>query len=133
MGNLTNLQVVENIYRDFASGNMAAVFSSFHKDIVWQRPGPPVIPFAGKFIGIDEVSRMFALQATSITIKIFEPNKFCTNEDTVVVLGNDEADVLQTGKTYAEDWVQAFTLKDGKVASVQVYMDTKAIADAFTL
>jgi ketosteroid isomerase-like protein len=47
------------------------------------------------------------------------------------VIGHDEADVKPTSKSYAADWVQVFTLKDEKIISVQVFMDTKKIADAF--
>jgi len=133
MDNLNNQQVIESLYKNFASGNIAAVLSCFDKDIVWQRPGPPAIPFSGIYKGIDEVTRMFAIQATALSIKKFEPTKFCTNEDTVIVLGRDEADVITTGKSYAEDWAQSFTLKDGKITNVEVYMDTKTMADAFSV
>jgi ketosteroid isomerase-like protein len=47
------------------------------------------------------------------------------------VLGHDIAEVIATGKTYSTEWVQAFTFKDGKIIHVQVYIDTKLIADAF--
>ncbi len=119
------------MFHNYASGNMSAVLACFDKDIVWSRPGAPFIPFSGTFTGIEEVTKMFAVQATTISIQKFLPEKICTNDDTVVVLGNDEANVIATGKTYATKWVQAFTLKDEKIIDVQVYLDTKAIADAF--
>jgi ketosteroid isomerase-like protein len=131
MENTSNRKIIEKMYRDYAAGNMSAVISCFDKDIIWERPGAPFIPFSGTFRGINEVTRMFAIQATSISIKEFIPEKICTNEDTVVVLGHDKADVVSTGKTYATDWVQSFTLKDGKIINVMVYLDSKAIADAF--
>ena|SRR5487761_2287680 len=131
MEKTTNRKFIEKMYRDYAAGNMSAVISCFDKDITWKRPGAPFIPFSGTFRGINEVTRMFAIQATSISIKKFIPEKICTNEDTVVVLGHDKADVISTGKTYATDWVQSFTFKDGKIINVMVYLDSKAIADAF--
>jgi len=131
MENTSNRKIIEKIYRDYAAGNMSAVISCFDKDITWERPGAPFIPFSGTFHGINEVTRMFAIQATSISIKEFIPEKICTNKDTVVVLGHDKADVVSTGKTYATDWVQSFTFKDGKIINVMVYLDSKAIADAF--
>jgi len=131
MDNLSNQQIIEQAYNNYAKGNMSAVLSCFDKDVIWERPGAPFIPFSGIFKGIDEVTKMFAIQATSLSIKQFLPEKICTNEDTVVVLGHDTADVVATGKTYSTDWVQSFTFKEGKIIHVQVYLDTKTVADAF--
>lgn len=131
MNNVSNLHIIEDMYRNYAAGNMSAVIACFDKDIIWERPGAPSIPFSGIFNGIEEVTKMFAIQASVLSLKKFLPEKMCTNEDTVVVLGHDTADVVPTGKTYSTDWAQAFTLKDGKIIHVQVYLDTKAIADAF--
>lgn len=131
MENIPNLEIIQQLYKNFAAGNMQAVFSSFDKDIVWIRPGEPDIPFAGKFVGIEGLMKMFALQSASIKIKSFVPEKFCTNDDTVVVLGHDTADVIPTGKSYTTDWVQAFTLKNGIIIQVMVYIDTSTITKAF--
>ncbi|KAA9041263.1 nuclear transport factor 2 family protein [Ginsengibacter hankyongi] len=131
MDKASNQQIIEDMYKNYAAGNMSAVLSCFDKDIIWERPGAPFIPFSGSFKGIEEVTKMFAIQATTLSIKKFVPEKICTNEDTVVVFGDDEVDVVATGKTYSTDWVQSFTLKDGKIICVRVYLDTKAIADAF--
>ena len=131
MDKTSNQQIIEDMYKNYAAGNMSAVLSCFDKDIIWERPGAPFIPFSGSFKGIEEVTKMFAIQATTLSMKKFVPEKICANEDTVVVCGHDEVDVVATGKTYSTDWVQSFTLKDGKIIRVRVYLDTKAIADAF--
>lgn len=119
------------MYSDFGSGNIPAVLSAFDKSVVWTRAGAPFIPFSGTFNGIDEVMKMFSIQDENLSMKSFVPQTFCTNENTVVVIGHDEAEVKPTGKSYAADWVQAFTLQDNKIIRVQVLMDTKTIADAF--
>ena len=131
MDNANNRQIIEQMYRNYAAGNMSAIIACFDKDIIWERPGAPYILFSGTFNGINEVTKMFALQAITISIKSFLPQKICTNDDTVVVLGHDTVDVIATGKTYSTNWVQAFTFKDGKIIHVQVYIDTKTIADSF--
>ena len=131
MANVSNQQIIEELYRNYAAGNISAVLSSFDKDIVWVRPGAPAIPFSGTFKGVEEVTKMFATQATTLTIKTFLPEKICTNDDTVMVLGHDIAEVIATGKTSTTGWVHSFTLKNGKIIYVQVYIDTKTMADAF--
>ena len=126
-----NQQVIQQMYADFGKGNIPGVLTAFSKDVVWTRAGAPFIPFSGTFNGIEEVMKMFALQEENLKMKSFVPQIFCTNDDMVVVIGHDEAEVKPTGKSYSADWVQAFTLNEGKIIKVQVFMDTKAIADAF--
>lgn len=128
---MTNQQIIEQMYHCFAAGDMQGVISTFSNDAVWNEPGEPDIAFAGTFTGIAGISKMLAIQAKTIHVKTFVPKTFCTNENTVVVLGHDTVDVLPTGKTYTTEWVQAFTLANGKITNVQVYMDTNAIAKAF--
>ena len=127
----TNQQIIEGMFKDYATGNMSAVIACFDKDIEWVRAGAPAIPFSGNFVGLEAVTKMFAIQASTISIRTFVPEKICTNEDTVVVLGHDVVDVVATGKTYATDWVQSYTFKDAKIIHVRVYLDTKTIADTF--
>jgi len=129
---MSNREIIEEAYKNYVARNMAAVISCFDKDIIWERPGSPFIPFSGIFKGIDEVTKMFAIQATTITVSQFSTEKICTNDDTVMVTGHDEAEVVATRKTYSTDWVQSFTLKDGKIIHVKVYLDTKRLADAFS-
>jgi len=133
MDNLSNTEIIQQVYRDFAAGNMQSVLSYFDSNIVWVRPGEPDIPFAGTFKGFEEMQKMFAVIQGTIRLKSFAPKKFCSNDNTVVVTGNDSVEVIATGKFYNSDWVQAFTLRDKKIIHVQVYMDTLAIAKAFQL
>ena len=128
---MTNQQIIEQMYQDFASENIPAVLSVFSKDTVWIRPGAPFIPFSGIFTGMEEVMKMFQSQNENLKMKSFVPGKICTNDDMVVVIGHDEAEVIPTGKSYAADWVQAYTFQDGKIIQAEVFMDTKMIADAF--
>ena len=129
---MTNQQITEQMYHDFATGNIPAVLSVFSKDVIWTRPGAPLIPFSGTFTGINEVMKMLEIQNKTLKLNTFVPGKICTNDDTVMVLGHDEAEAIETGKSYAEDWMQVFTFQNGKIIHVQVFMDTKVIADAFS-
>ena len=131
MDNLSNLQVIQQMYKSFAEGNIQAVLSFFDKNVVWVRPGEPDIPFSGTFNGFEGLAKMFAIMKETIKLKSFVPEKFYTNDDTVVVEGNDIVEVIATGKFYSSDWVQCFTFSNGKIIYVQVYMDTLKIANAF--
>lgn len=126
-----NQQIIQKMYNAFGTKNIPAVLSAFDKNVTWIRAGAPFIPFSGTFSGIEEVMKMFTIQDDSLAMKAFVPQTFCTNENMVVVIGHDEAEVKSTGKSYAADWVQAFTLENEKIIRVEVFMDTKTIADAF--
>lgn len=129
---MTNEEIVKTLYKNFGEGNMQAVMEAFDPNIVWLRSGSPDIPFSGTFTGIEGMKTMLTLIQQTIRLKHFSPQKFCSNEDTVVVLGHDEAEVIATGKTYSSDWVQSFTFRNNKIIHVQVYMDTLAIMKAIS-
>ena len=128
---MDNLQVVKEVYRLFGERNIPAILSYFDQDIEFVRPGNEDIPFAGTFKGTEGLIKMFTIISQTIKLKAFTPEKFFTNENMVVVLGSDTAEVIATGKSYTSTWVQAFTLKDGKIDHVKVYLDTLTIAAAF--
>ena len=128
---MDNIQLIQQMYKDFASGNMPAVLSTFDKDVVWIRPGEPAIPFAGVFKGMEGLAKMFSLVAQSVKIKAFHPKIILGNDDTVVVIGEDDADVIATGKSYTSQWVYVYTIKDKRITHVQVYIDTLELSEAF--
>ncbi|HWN87687.1 MAG TPA: nuclear transport factor 2 family protein [Chitinophagaceae bacterium] len=128
---MDNLQIVKEVYRLFGEKNIPVLLSHFDKDIEFVRPGNADIPFAGTFKGFDGLIKMFTIISQSIRLKKFIPERFFVNEDMVVVLGFDTAEVIATGRSYTSTWVQAFTLKDSKIIHVQAYVDTLTIAHAF--
>ena len=127
----SNLQIVQQMYKNFADGNLPAVLALFDKDIVWKRNGDPDIPFSGTFKGIQESIRMLTITHETIKVLEFVPEKFVDKEDMVFVIGHDRAEVIATGKVYKCEWVQVFTLKDKKITQAIVYLDSLAIAKAF--
>ncbi len=127
----TNLQIVQQLFTYFGSGNIPAFMSLLSPDISWTEPGDADIPYAGTFTGLAGIGQMLGIISKSLHMKTFTPNTFCTNDNVVTVLGCNEAEVIPTGKCYTTDWVYAFTLADGKVTKAQVYMDTLTIAKAF--
>ncbi len=128
---MDNLQIIKEVYRLFGERNVPALLSYFDSNIEFVRPGNADIPFAGTFKGTDGLIKMFTIIGQSIRLKSFTPENFFTNDSMVVVLGSDTAEVISTGKSYTSTWVQAFTLKEGKIIHVQVYLDTLTIANAF--
>ena len=128
---MENIQIIQQMYKDFGAGNVQSVLSNFDKDVVWIRPGEPYIPFAGTFVGIEGLAKMFDIISQTVKIKDFHPKQMLGNDDTVVVIGADEADVVATGKSYLSEWVYVYTLKNKKITHVQVYLDSLLLSEAF--
>lgn len=128
---MDNVQIVQQVYKYFGEKNVPGILSHFDKDVIWERPGAPDIPFSGTFNGHDGLIKFLTLVSQSVKISEFSPKKFLSDQDMVAVIGEDEAEVVSTGKKYKTHWLQAFTLKDGKIIHGRVYIDTLQIARAF--
>jgi ketosteroid isomerase-like protein len=75
--------------------------------------------------------KFLTLVSQTIKIDSFAPKQFLGNGDTVVVVGEDSAHVISTGKSYTTHWIQLFRLKDKKIVEGRAYIDTLQIARAF--
>lgn len=128
---MENTQIIQEMYKDFGAGNMEAVLANFDNEVVWVRPGEPDIPFAGTFIGIPGLAKMFGIISKTIRIKDFHPKQILGQGNTVVVIGADGADVIGTGKSYLSEWVYVYTFRDKKIIHVQVYLDSLLLSQAF--
>lgn len=128
---MENLNVIQELYKNFGEKKMEAVINAFDKDVVWIRPGEPVIPFSGVFKGIEGLGKMFTIISQTVRIKSMNHQKMIAQDDMVVVIGSDSADVIATGKSYTSEWVYLYTLKNEKIVHVQVYIDTLELSKAF--
>lgn len=132
MANTENEHIVHQMFENYLKGDVAGVFALLDPEILWVEPGETGdIPFSGVYSGFAGIETMFAREAKVLKVTSFKPKSFFSNDDMVVVLGEDSANVIPTGKSYTTQWSMAFTLANGKITRVMVYMDTHAIAKAF--
>ena len=133
MGEQDNLQAIHKVYDAFGRGDVEGVISMLTDDVTWTTPGPPdVIPYAGEKRGHDEVTCYFEAFGAAAQTTAFEPQKFFTDDDMVVVLGHYTFDVVETGKVVDNDFVHTFQLDDGKISAFEGYEDSAAVVAAFT-
>jgi hypothetical protein len=128
-----NTQVVQDAYAAFGRGDIQGVLATLHDDVVWQGVigASAQVPMAGERRGKREVAEFFNRVGLHVKFNRFEPREFVAQGDKVVALGHYAATV-STGKTFDSDFVMAFTLKDGKVARFQEFLDVAALNAAFT-
>ena len=128
---MDNVQIVQDVYKNFGQGNVPGVLAHFDKDVVWERPGAPDIPFCGTFNGHEGMIKFLTLVSQNVKIDTFVAKQFISNGDTVIVVGEDTAKAIPTGKNYTTHWIQLFVLKDQKIVKGRAYIDTLQIAKAF--
>lgn len=125
-----NVQIVQQAYTDFGSGNIEGILNACTDDVVWISQQNPNVPFAGTFNGKEGVGSFFSGVA-EIDYSNFEPKEFLSDKDAVVVLGHHAGKVKKTGKPFDHDWCMVFKLRDGKVYNYNLFLDTREQAEAF--
>jgi len=125
-----NVQIVKNGYAAFSRGDIQGLLALFAEDIEWISPGEG-LPLAGTYRGRAEVAGFFQKLSGALEFSSFEPREFLAEGDRVLVVGSSRGKVKATNRTIGEQWVMAFTVRNGKVTNFQEYMDTLAAARAF--
>jgi uncharacterized protein len=123
-----NKQLVQRMYDAFNRGDIDTVLANMTDDITWYMPGPA--PFAGHRAGRDEVRKFFAEAAGATQMDEFDVDELLADGDRVVALGRQRATVRETGRHFESRWAHVYTIRTGKVAACEIYMDTHAAASA---
>ncbi len=131
MSEQENIRLVKLAYDTFKSGDIASLLNLFSDDIKWDQPAVENVPFFKSRRGREEVAEFFALLAENQESIEFEPRQFVATGDVVIALGRYTWRVIPTGRQWQADWAQAFTIRDGKIASFKEFTDTGAMAAAY--
>ena len=124
-------RLAQSVYEAFGRGDMAALAEAMADDIEWVNPGDPASdPNAGTFKGKEAVLGWFGGLASTLDFTTFEPREFIAQDDKVVSLVYAEATARDTGRAFVNHEAHVWTFRDGKVARLQIYLDTAATAAA---
>lgn len=126
-----NVDVVQQTYEAFGRGDIPAVLNLLTDDVEWTFQAPSVVPFAGTRHGREGVAEFFSLVGENLEFQQFEPRNFVAQGDIVVVLGYERNLIKPTGRTFEQEWVHVYTLRDGKIAKHRGFEDTAAYVEAF--
>ena len=78
---MNKVQLVQQAYADFGSGNIQGILDICTDDVVWTGYENPGVPFAGTFKGKDGVSEFFQLLAENVDYSAFEPKEFFSDNN----------------------------------------------------
>ena len=126
----TNVAVVQRVYEALGREDIPALLELFTEDVEWVYQGPPVIPFAGTRHGREGVVEFFTLLGETLEFEHFEPREFVAQDNRVVVIGFERSLIKPTGRTFEQEWVHDYTLRDGKISKVRSFEDTAGFVGA---
>jgi len=133
MENKENIQIIENLYNAFASGDIPTVLGSMHPDIEWNEAEGNSLADGNPYIGPDAIlNGVFArLGANHEYFNLIDIELHDMNDNKVLATLRYDAKVKTTGKTYNAQVAHLWMLNGaGKIMTFQQYADTKKLAEA---
>jgi ketosteroid isomerase-like protein len=128
---VANIAAVQNLYGAYARRDMETLFKAFAPDIEWHAHGQAKdFPALGPRKGIAAAREFFEITTGMLEFSAFSPNEFFSDKDKVFVLGHYAMTIKKTGRKFASDFVHVMTLKDGKIAKFDEFLDTALLAAA---
>ena len=124
-----NIAVVKGIYAAFGAGDVPAVLSAMHSDIVWREADD--FPYADRnpYVGPQAIAEgLFMRLATEWDGFGVDVEEVLDTGDTVVALGHYVGIYKATGKSQRTQLVHVWRMAGGKVAAFQQYANTLHIA-----
>jgi len=131
MSEQENVDLVQQIYNDFKSGNIEGLLAKIDPNIVWELPEIQNVPFAGKRNGREAVADFFAVVNVSQEVLRFDTMGYVAQGDRVVSLGTYEWRVYETGRTFTANFAHVFTIQSGAVTQFTEYTDTALAEHAY--
>jgi ketosteroid isomerase-like protein len=124
-----NVQIVKDFLAAMGHGDQEALLALSAEDIEWIIPGEGW-PLAGTHRGHTELEAVLQKASNEIEMTYPQPPGFIGQGDRVLVVGVATGKIKATKKSFKDEWVFDITVRDGKLARIQEYIDTQALARA---
>ena len=129
MSTQENVQIVKDFFAAMGSYNEQGLLALAAEDIEWIIPGEGW-PLAGTHRGHAELAAVLKKASKEVEMKYPKPPEFVAQGDRVMVVGVATGKIKATNRPFKDEWVFDITVRDGKVARIQEYIDTQALARA---
>jgi ketosteroid isomerase-like protein len=120
------LDIVKQAYGAYGRQDVPAILDLVAERTDWKFVGPASLPYAGLRADRKEVADFFAALAGVDETEVFEPREFIESGEHVTVLGWVKVTARDTQKTFDTEWVQVFTVQDGKITRWRGFANTAA-------
>jgi ketosteroid isomerase-like protein len=126
-----NHQLVADTYAAFARGDVPAVLGAFAPDMVWNEaenfPLADGNPYIGPEAVLNGVFMRLATEWDGFTVNV---EQIHDAGDTVIARGRYTGTYKATGAPISAQLAHVWTIKDGKLAAFQQYVDTHQVRRA---
>ena len=131
MNDQTNVEVIQRLHDAFVRRDMKAIVDLQADDTEWSAAGPvDRIPWAEPRRGREGVADFLKVRGDALQVESFAATEFFAQADKVVVLGHQKGTAIASGKPFDMEFVQVWTLSEGKITKLRSYFDTAHIIDA---
>lgn len=128
---MTSTAVARRFFDLFAEGDLETIKADLlAPDFEWVYHGPESLPWAGVYRGADGFDRFFAIVRELVHVRECTPREFIEAGDRVLVLGHSRTTVLATGARYEAQWMNVFTVRDGRITLFLDLFDTASVVEA---
>ena len=124
-------RLIEDYYATLPTGDRDKLASLFSEDVEWYPPeSAPIGPFKGREavtaeLGGDTLKRLFQMRTFRLTV-----HKIVADGDTAVVQQAISAST-RDGAQYDNEYCWVYTCRDGRIARIVEYADTRKAAGIF--
>ena len=124
-----NVQTVKDFSAAMGRGDKRGLLALSAEDIEWIIPGKDW-PLAGTHRRHAGLAALLQKASEMVETSYPKPPEFVAQGDRVLVVGVATGKIYATNKPYKDEWVFDISVRDGKVAHIQEYIDTQALARA---
>lgn len=126
-----NLDIIRATYEGSSEQNGKHLQQTLAADARWTEAAG--FPYAGTYIGPEEIlSRVFQRLATEWEGYQAKVHTYLADGDRVAAFGVYSGTYRKTGKAMAASFAHLYRLEDGKIVSVEQYVDSAMVRQAMT-
>ncbi|MBJ2175569.1 nuclear transport factor 2 family protein [Aureibaculum sp. A20] len=127
-----NMQVIDKLYKGFATGAMHTVLGCMDAQIEWNEAESNSLADGNPYFGPEAIlNGVFArLGADHEYFKLSDIELHEMSNNKVLATLRYDVKNKETGKSYNAQVAHFWSLKDNKIVKFQQYADTKKLADA---
>lgn len=123
-----NQEIMRGLYAAYASRDPDALLGSLAEDFeIYQSE---LLPWGGRYKGRDGMME-FVKGITTHIDSVVDVEEMVEAGDHVIVLGRSTGKIKATGEDYSVRLVDVCELKDGKIKSIEIYLDMPAFLEKF--
>jgi uncharacterized protein len=128
-----NADKLKQGWQAFSEGDLDGASEFWADDIRWDGTNDDRLTLGGRIEGRDAVKEKLAAIGEHWESFRPTPDEFHDSDDTVIVLGHNEAKAKESGKEVRVPFVQVWRFKEGKATEVLALTDTFETAKALGL